>query len=97
MVGSRTATALVFLAGSLLASAALWVYFDTVLFFLFVPFVPFLFRRGSSSRPSGPPVQKCPQCGFETSADEYEYCPRDGRRLELEGRGSERIDEHNSR
>ena len=96
MVGSRTATALVFLAGSLLASAALWVYFDTVLFFLFVPFVPFLFRRRSSEA-SEPSVRKCPQCGFETSADEYEYCPRDGRRLELEGRGSERIDEHNSR
>lgn len=80
MVGSRSATALVFLAGSLLASAALWVYFDTFLFFLFVPFVPFLFRRRTSSR-SEPPVRECPQCGFETRTDEYEYCPRDGRRL----------------
>lgn len=80
MVGSRTATALVFLAGSLLASVALWVYFDTFLFFLFVPFVPFLFRRGSSSE-AEPPVQECPECGFKTRNDDYEYCPRDGRRL----------------
>jgi len=97
MVGSRTATALVFLAGSLLASAALWFYFDTFLFFLFVPFVPFLFRRGSSSRPSEPPIRRCPQCGFETRNDGYEFCPRDGRRLQREGGGSESIDDHDGR
>jgi hypothetical protein len=49
-----------------------------VLFFLFVPFVPFLFR-GARERP---PVRECPVCGFRTRDPEYDYCPRDGHRLE---------------
>lgn len=81
MVGSRTATAAVFLVGSLLASLALWVYFDTVLFFLFIPFLPFLFRGLGKSEESEQRVKSCSQCGFQTVSDEYEYCPRDGRRL----------------
>ncbi len=44
MVGSRTATAAVGLLGSVLLSVLLWWYFDTLAVFLFVPFVPFLFR-----------------------------------------------------
>lgn len=83
MVGARTATALVGLVGSLLASLALWWYFDSFLFFLFVPFVPFLFRRTSTeSDTRRVEVKRCPACNFQTSNDEFEYCPRDGRRLE---------------
>lgn len=80
MVGSRTATALVGLAASLLVTVALWWYFDSFAFFLFLPFVPFLFR-GSRSE-SEPPVRECPNCGFATRSDEYAYCPRDGTRLQ---------------
>lgn len=68
------------LVTSLLASLLVWVYFETVLLFLFVPFVPFLFRRleaGETTREQN----ECPQCGFRTTTQEYEYCPRDGRRL----------------
>ncbi|WP_440010186.1 hypothetical protein [Halomicrococcus sp. SG-WS-1] len=78
MVRSRTVTAVVGLVGSLLVSALLWWYFDTVAFFLFVPFVPFLFRRGEPDEP----VRECPACGFRTTDDAYEYCPRDGTKLE---------------
>lgn len=78
MVRSRTVTAVVGLVGSLLVSALLWWYFDTVAFFLFVPFVPFLFRRGEPDET----VRECPACGFRTTDDAYEYCPRDGTKLE---------------
>jgi len=85
MVGTRTATALAGLGASLLASVALWLYFDTLLLFLFVPFVPFLFRglgddAGESNRREQS-VRECPECAFRTRTDDYEYCPRDGRRL----------------
>ncbi|MBX0294961.1 hypothetical protein [Haloarcula nitratireducens] len=80
MVGSRTATALVGLLASLFVTAALWWYFDSLFVFLFLPFVPFLFRGlgGESERE----VRECPQCGFQTEAAEFDYCPRDGTRLE---------------
>jgi hypothetical protein len=45
VASSRTLTALVGLVGSLLISAVAWWYFDTLFVFLFVPFVPLLFRR----------------------------------------------------
>lgn len=80
-VKARTATAVAGLIGSLLLSAALWVYFDTFVFFLFVPFVPLLFRRSSRER-AETTVQECSVCGFRTTEDSYEYCPRDGTRLE---------------
>ncbi|UPW00599.1 hypothetical protein M0R88_00505 [Halorussus gelatinilyticus] len=44
-MGSRTATAAVGLGASLAVSVAVWYYFDTLLVFLVVPFVPILFRR----------------------------------------------------
>jgi hypothetical protein len=82
MVGSRTLTALVGLTASLLVSVVLWWQFDTLAFFLFVPFVPFLFRRGVRSvERSG---KTCPVCRFETTNDAYEYCPRDGTPLETQ-------------
>ncbi|SEW27211.1 hypothetical protein [Natrinema salifodinae] len=88
MLGSRTATALVGLAASLLVSAVLWWQFETLAFFLFVPFVPFLFRgsggeKGRSQRDQQEAaVRTCPSCGFQTRNQAYDYCPRDGRRLE---------------
>lgn len=83
MVDSRTATAVAGLAASLLVSAALWWYFETALFFLFVPFVPFLFGRGGRDDASVTrPVRECPECGFRTADRKYQYCPRDGTRLE---------------
>ncbi|WP_135304238.1 hypothetical protein [Haloarcula amylovorans] len=81
MVGSRTATALVGLLVSLFVTAALWWYFDSLFVFLFLPFVPFLFR-GLSEDESDRRVKQCPQCGFQTEAAEFGYCPRDGTRLE---------------
>lgn len=81
MVMARTATAVTGIVGSLLVSAVLWWYFDTAVFFLFVPFLPFLLRRSSRERPEET-VHECPVCGFRTAEDSYDYCPRDGTRLE---------------
>jgi len=78
MVRARTATAVVGIAASLLISGFLWWQFDSLVFFLFVPFVPFLFR-GSKKQP---PVRECPTCGFRTRNETDRYCPRDGTRLE---------------
>ena len=83
---SRTATAAVGLLVSLVVSVAAWVYFDTLLVFLILPFVPILFRgRGrDEQRGTGDstPVRECPRCGFRTQSEEFSYCPRDGTRLE---------------
>lgn len=83
MVGSRTLTALVGLLLSIVVSILLWWYLDTLLVFLLVPFVPFLFR-GVRGKPDEEPsvMRNCPRCGFQTRNDEFEYCPRDGRHLE---------------
>lgn len=78
MVSSRVATAVAGVVVSLIVSVLAWWYFNTLLFFLVVPFVPFLFRRKQSS----PPVQHCPVCGYQTRNPEYTHCPRDGTRLE---------------
>lgn len=78
MVSSRVATAVAGIIVSLLVSFLAWWYFNTLLFFLFVPFVPFLFRR----RTTVPPAHRCPRCGFQTRNPEYTHCPRDGTRLE---------------
>lgn len=78
---TSTKTALVGVVGSLVISAVLWWYFQSFVFFLFLPFVPFLFRRSSSSA-SEPTVSECPRCGFRTTDESFEYCPRDGTRLE---------------
>ncbi|GAB3664253.1 zinc ribbon domain-containing protein [Halopiger thermotolerans] len=85
MVSSRTLTALAGLAVSLLVSAAAWIYLDTVLLFLFLPFVPFLLGRGRRSEADARAVRRCPDCGFQTSDPNYEYCPRDGSRLRGDG------------
>jgi hypothetical protein len=74
---SRWLTALVGLVASLAISVYAWIYFDTFLFFLLIPFVPLLFTRRSR-----PETKRCPRCGFETAETEFEYCPRDGARLE---------------
>lgn len=78
---SRYATALIGIALSLFVSALAWWYLDTVLFFLLVPFVPFLFLRGGRDATADPPVRECPACGFRTRAPSFAYCPRDGSRL----------------
>ncbi len=75
-MGSRAATAAVSVVASLALSVLLWWYFDTLLLFLLVPFVPFLFRGQRDRR-----VRECPRCQFETTSPEYEFCPRDGERL----------------
>lgn len=84
MVGSRTLTALAFLAGSLLVSVAAYVYFDTLFLFLFVPFVPFLFRRRGETEAEQSVKKRCPECGFLTRDPEVDYCPRDGTNLTRE-------------
>lgn len=79
MVGARTVTAVAGLGASILVSAAAWYYFDTLLVFLLLPFIPLLWRRGQSSTP---PARTCPTCGFSTRDPEFDYCPRDGAPLE---------------
>lgn len=80
MVSARLATAVVGVILSLLLSFVLWQVFDIALFFLAVPFVPFLFR--SSRDRSEPETWVCRECGFHTRDPEFDYCPRDGTRLE---------------
>ncbi|MFB6354347.1 MAG: hypothetical protein ABEJ92_09700 [Halobacteriales archaeon] len=80
MVSSRTATAAAGVVLSLAISVAAWVYLDTLLLFLVVPFVPFLFRRGREAERT--PTSRCPDCGFETRNPAYDHCPYDGTRLE---------------
>lgn len=83
MVGSRTWTAMVGLVASLVVSVGLWFVFDTLLVFLFLPFVPFLFRGGGVLLDSGQSSAKaCRVCGYRTTGHDHEYCPRDGHLLE---------------
>lgn len=70
---SRTLTAAAVLVASLALSAAVWYYTGHPFAFLFVPFVPFLFRGGDDAA-----SRTCPECGFSTRREEYEFCPRDG-------------------
>ncbi len=79
---SRTVTALVGVIVSLVLSAALYVYTGSVLFFLLVPFVPFLFTAGrtTDSEPARE-TKQCGRCGFRTEDVSFEYCPYDGSRL----------------
>ncbi|MFB6071586.1 MAG: hypothetical protein ABEJ88_01310 [Halobacterium sp.] len=79
MVSARAATALAGVLASLAVSFVLWQVFGVPLFFLAVPFVPFLFRKRSDQRP---PVRECSECGFRTRDPDFEYCPRDGTELE---------------
>lgn len=65
---------------SVLVSALLAWYFNALFLFLFLPFVPFLFRRGGDRG-----VASCPECGFSTRNQEFTHCPRDGSRLERRG------------
>ena len=83
MVGSRTLTAFVGLVVSVSLSALLYVYTGSLLFFLFVPFIPFLFlkRDETTAETRQLPVRSCDRCNFQTRNPEFEYCPRDGHRL----------------
>lgn len=82
MVGSRTVTALVVGGASLAVSVLLYVYTGNLLFFLFIPFVPFLLsNRDDNAERDRQPVFECPGCDFSTRNPEFEYCPRDGSRL----------------
>ncbi len=78
MVGSRTVTAAVGLIASVAVSVAAWYYFDTLVAFLLLPFVPVLFGRGNDA----PSRRACPACGFTSRDPSVEYCPRDGTRLD---------------
>jgi hypothetical protein len=78
---SRTVTAVAGVVGSLLVSAVLWLYFETAVFLLFVPFRPLL-RGRRDGEPVEETVRECPVCGFRTTETSYDYCPRDGTRLE---------------
>ncbi len=80
MVSSRTATAAAGVLASLAVSVVAWVVFDVALLFLAVPLVPLLFRRRGDD--DEPPVYECSTCGFRTRDPEFDYCPRDGTRLE---------------
>jgi len=71
------------LVASLVVSLGLtllgWLVFDLPLFalFLFLPFLPILFRGRA------PPAarKRCPRCGWSTDLGELNYCPRDGEPL----------------
>ena len=79
MVGSRTLTALIGFIASIGLSVLLYIYTGSVLFFLFLPFIPFLFVSRDSE--DAYTTRECSRCGFTTRQSEFEYCPRDGSRL----------------
>ena len=84
MAASRTLTALFGLVGSLAISAAIYAATGSLLLFLLVPFVPFLLSRSPGEESPGPtraPPRECPACDFRARNPEFDYCPRDGRRL----------------
>jgi hypothetical protein len=86
-VRSRLLTAAVGLLASVVVSVVAYVYLDTLLLFLVVPFVPFLFRgleKGGAAEEE-PAGRECPACGYRTRAPDHDYCPRDGTRLEVSG------------
>lgn len=76
---SRWLVAAAGLLVSLAVSAVLYWQFGTLLLFVVVPFVPFLFLRGDRDRP---PRRRCPDCGFTTREESVRYCPRDGTELD---------------
>ncbi len=81
-MGSRLATALVGLVVSLGISIGLYWLTDSLLVFIFLPFVPFLFSRGTADGAAQEPTTyECPACHFRTQDQEFDYCPRDGTRL----------------
>ena len=89
MAGSRTLTALAGLLVSLAVSVAVYVYTGSLLLFLVVPFVPFLFSsslRDAAGTQEKHPIKRCPSCEFRARDPEFDYCPRDGRRLRKAGR-----------
>jgi hypothetical protein len=67
---------------SLVISVAAWIFFDSVLLFLFLPVLPFLFGRGGAETERE--IRVCPTCGFRTRDPDVAYCPRDGTELESE-------------
>lgn len=83
MIGSRTLTAIVVGAASVLLSIGLYLYTGSLLFFLLIPFVPFFFagRESEASETAAETVFRCSRCEFRTTNPEFEYCPRDGSRL----------------
>ncbi len=72
----RADTAL--LAGTFIGSIALTIVlisrFHVPFLFVFLPIVPFLFRR----RRHAPLVKRCTSCAWYTSDPRYRYCPCDG-------------------
>ena len=92
MAGSRTLTPLAGLAAGPGLSAALYLYTGSVLFFLFVPFVPVLPGAGGSADRTAPPQTACARCSFRARNPAFEYCPRDGSRLYEDGAGSRMTD-----
>jgi hypothetical protein len=67
----------ILLAGSLVTSAIFWFAGLPFFFlFLFVPLIPFIFKRGA--------VRYCPICGWETTGSES-FCPYDANPLRDSG------------
>lgn len=86
MARSRTLTALAGLLVSLAVSVVAWMYFDTLVVFLVLPFVPLLFR-GLAGDDESVTVHRCPECDFSTRNPEFTHCPYDGEPLATERRG----------
>jgi hypothetical protein len=82
MAGARLATAVAGVVLSIVVSLIVWLYSGIPFLFFLVPFIPFLFRRGTERQPS---ARECPVCDFQTRDQSYEYCPRDGHRLAERG------------
>lgn len=81
MVDARTLTAAAGLAVGIVVSVVAYIQYDTLLVFLFLPFVPILFRKGAEDEAESS-VKECPACGFSTTNPDFTHCPRDGERLE---------------
>lgn len=83
MARSRTFTAIAGLVLGLVVSVAAWIVLETLLLFLFLPFVPVVmgWGRGDETDSDTESVKQCPSCSFRSTDPTFDYCPRDGRRL----------------
>ncbi|MFB6111487.1 MAG: hypothetical protein ABEJ35_03015 [Halobacteriaceae archaeon] len=80
MPTARTSTALAGLLLSLLITAALSWYFESLVFLFVLPFLPLLgWRKTADDEPAR---RTCPACGFSTRDPDHRYCPRDGTELQ---------------
>jgi hypothetical protein len=65
--------------GSLVLTFVLAAVLKLPIAFMFLPVIPFLLRPRRSST-----VKRCASCGWQIDDPRYDYCPYDGRALQVD-------------